>query len=441
MSGIGSHGASLEIARLTRGPRKRLFARRLGLILLGGMALMLFAPWQQSAVGTGRVIAYSPNERELEIQAPIKGRVLKWHFQEGDQVQRDDIIVELADNDPQVIQRYEFERDAVRRRIEAVDASIEALVGRVGSLEQVKRLTLDAADARIQMATSRARAAELKWEAAQAKQRAAELQVERMTALAGEGLESQRNQELAVRDVAEARAGTLEARANLEAARADRAAEQAARESSASDLDAQIASARDELQVARAKRAEAEATLAKVERDLARQRSLVVRAPRAGMLTQVQAREQSAFVKQGERIAVLIPDADRRAVALSVSGIDAPLIVAGQTVQLQFEGWPAIQLGGWPEAAVGTFTGEVAFVDAQATPTGRFRAVVVPTAESDWPASEVLRQGNRANGWVLLNRVTLGYELWRRLNGFPPDLPEEAARMTGFGVKKPKAAP
>lgn len=441
MTGIGSHGASLEIARLTRGPRKGRFARRLGLVLLGGMSLMLLAPWRQTAVGTGRVLAYSPNERELEIQAPIQGRVVRWHFQEGDRVQGDDIIVELADNDPQVIQRYEFERDAVRRRIEAIDASIEALVGRVESLKQVKRLTLAAADARIQMARSRARAAELKWEAAQAKQRAAELQVERMTTLADEGLESQRNRELAVRDVAEARAGTLEARANLEAARADQAAEQAGREGSASDLDAKIASARDGLQAARAKRAGAEETLAKVERDLARQRSLVIRAPRAGMLTRVRAREQSAFVKQGERIAVLIPETDRRAVELSISGIDAPLIVAGEAVQLQFEGWPAIQLGGWPQAAVGTFTGEVAFVDAQATPTGRFRAVVVPTEESDWPAPEVLRQGNRANGWVLLKQVTLGYELWRRLNGFPPDLPERAARLSGFGSDPSETAP
>ncbi|MHA7837554.1 MAG: HlyD family secretion protein, partial [bacterium] len=285
------------------------------------------------------------------------------------------------------------------------------------------------------------RATELRWGAARAKQRAAELQVDRMAALAGEGLESQRNYELAVRNVAEARAGTLEARADLEAARADRAAEQAARESRTSELDATISSARDSLQAARARRAGAEETLAKVERALARQRSLVIRAPRAGMLTHVRAREQSAFVRQGEKIAVLIPDTYRRAVELTVSGIDAPLIVAGQTVQLQFEGWPAVQLGGWPEAAVGTFKGEVAFVDAQASPTGQFRVVVLPDSESDWPSSNLLRQGNLANGWVLLNRVTLGYELWRQLNGFPPDLPEKAARVSGIGVKKAKAEP
>ncbi|MBL8825787.1 MAG: hypothetical protein JNM18_02290, partial [Planctomycetaceae bacterium] len=30
-----------------------------------------------------------------------------------------------------------------------------------------------------------------------------------------------------------------------------------------------------------------------------------------------------------------------------------------------------------------------------------------------------LRQGVRVNGWIQLNQVTLGYELWRQLNGFP----------------------
>jgi hypothetical protein len=36
-----------------------------------------------------------------------------------------------------------------------------------------------------------------------------------------------------------------------------------------------------------------------------------------------------------------------------------------------------------------------------------------------------LRQGARAQGWVLLNRVSVGYELWRQFNGFPPTLPVE----------------
>ncbi len=52
-----------------------------------------------------------------------------------------------------------------------------------------------------------------------------------------------------------------------------------------------------------------------------------------------------------------------------------------------------------------------------------------PSEEDEpWPSAAFLRQGARVNGWVFLNRVRLGYELWRRFNGFPPsvDMPELA---------------
>jgi len=43
-----------------------------------------------------------------------------------------------------------------------------------------------------------------------------------------------------------------------------------------------------------------------------------------------------------------------------------------------------------------------------------------------WPSARWLRQGVRANGWVLLQRVPLWYEVWRQLNGFPPVITEDA---------------
>ena len=41
------------------------------------------------------------------------------------------------------------------------------------------------------------------------------------------------------------------------------------------------------------------------------------------------------------------------------------------------------------------------------------------------PDARYLRQGIKAKGWVLLNEVSIGYEVWRQLNGFPVSLPEE----------------
>ena len=47
-----------------------------------------------------------------------------------------------------------------------------------------------------------------------------------------------------------------------------------------------------------------------------------------------------------------------------------------------------------------------------------------------------MRQGVRANGWVMLSRVRLGYEIWRQLNGFPPVLAKD---QTAAEVKEDKS--
>ena len=54
---------------------------------------------------------------------------------------------------------------------------------------------------------------------------------------------------------------------------------------------------------------------------------------------------------------------------------------------------------------------------------GKFRVVVIPDdTDQPWPDYPYLRQGVRVHGWVLLDQVPLGYEIWRRMNGFPPAL-------------------
>jgi hypothetical protein len=116
-----------------------------------------------------------------------------------------------------------------------------------------------------------------------------------------------------------------------------------------------------------------------------------------------------------------VPKTSSPAVQVWVAGNDAPLINPGRHVRLQFEGWPAVQFSGWPSVAVGTFGGEVALVDPTDDGMGKFRVVVVPDPdEPPWPEYPQLRQGVRAYSWVLLDQVPLGYEVWRRMNGFPP---------------------
>ena len=74
-----------------------------------------------------------------------------------------------------------------------------------------------------------------------------------------------------------------------------------------------------------------------------------------------------------------------------------------------------------------------------------FRVVVSPDVandrESNWPDGRYLRQGVRANGWVLLRQVPLGYEIWRQLNGFPPVVADDEPKSNNKAskVKLPKA--
>ena len=64
--------------------------------------------------------------------------------------------------------------------------------------------------------------------------------------------------------------------------------------------------------------------------------------------------------------------------------------------------------------------------------SARSTSVVVRTDNADpWPTGLYLRQGVRVNGWVLLDQVKLGYELWRRFNGFPPTVKPPDAKKGG----------
>ena len=186
----------------------------------------------------------------------------------------------------------------------------------------------------------------------------------------------------------------------------------------ASRLDFEGASIRvEELE---AKEAEALAQLNAVDVKLSRQSTQLVTAPRDGAILSLVAGDKATLVKAGQTVATLAPSQVDLAAEIYVSGLDAPLIQPGRKLRLEFEGWPAVQFSGWPAVAVGTFGGIVSSVDTAVSPNGRFRILVQEDPSDPWPDQRYLRLGSQVKGWVLLNTVPLGYELWRQLNRFPP---------------------
>lgn len=186
--------------------------------------------------------------------------------------------------------------------------------------------------------------------------------------------------------------------------------------------------ARIRFQELRGRVAEAAAEISRLDVNLSRQSVQIVRAPRDGVILRVNAGDAATFVNAGAVVATFVPDNVERAIELYVDGRDVALVTTGAKVRLQFEGWPVIQFSGWPSVAVGTFGGEVVAIDPSANASGRFR-ILVTEDKSDpnaWPDKRFVRFGAKARGWVLLDRVSVGYEIWRQLNNFPPDFTKNA---------------
>ncbi len=152
---------------------------------------------------------------------------------------------------------------------------------------------------------------------------------------------------------------------------------------------------------------------------LARQQTQLVTAPRAGTILRRITGDKYILVTAGEVLASFVPDVESSAAEVYISGLDAPLVHVGDSVRLQFEGWPAVQVSGWPAVAIGSFSGKVKSIDSARAHLNRFRILVMPEKVTDWPNHYYLKQGLRVRAWVLLSRVTVGYELWRIFNGFP----------------------
>lgn len=392
------------------------------LVVFGSLTLaLLFLPWQQFISGEGRVVAYHPLDRPVMIEAPLSGRVEQAPIVEGQFVRKGDLLVQMADNDPQLLGNLELQRKAAESRRDAARERVASLSRQIEEQERTVPLALTAASNRL--------------DAARFARRTAELQFERIRALHEDdrGLSSRREFELATLERDRTQADYLQAQALLERTEPDLR----------SSINASLAS-RD---AARAELAAAEQAIAALTVQINQAGRQRIVAPRDGVVLRLQATEGS-FLRAGSPVCTLIPETTNRWVELWVDGNDMPLIRArttdasgkvltpGSPVRLQFEGWPAIQFIGWPSVARGTFGGEVVVIDATDNGQGKFRVLVAPdpdevendrgeVSEVPWPGNRWLRQGVRANGWVLLEQVPLWYEFWRQMNGFPPSIPPE----------------
>lgn len=448
--------AALAAARTGR--PTRWFARLLLLLFLFAPFALALVPWQQTVRGRGQVSAYDPTQRKQVVTALVSGQVKKWHVVEGSRVKTGDPIVDIEDNDPDLSGRLDAQRQFLSSRRTAAEDEVNEQKRAVAAQEAAQ-------DAAVKAAKANREAAALLVDVAKEGRKNNEFALgfetrryETFDKLFKDkqfgGLESELNRDEAKMRADRAATDVKRAEAEIKRAEAALLTNQSLVFQADATGTSAVATARRDLRRAEQNVFTVEREIQEIDTRIVRFKARFVKAPCDGTVFRVSANagQGGQLVKEGDELAVIVPDSTDPVVELMIDGVDAPLIAAfiqqtgrGPHVRLQFEGWPAVQFTGWPSVATGTFGGRVRQMDPTDDGFGRFRVIVEPEQlfeEDRWPEGIYLRQGNQAVGWVFLNRVTLGYELWRQFNGFPPVVaPKPPEKDKKDGGKPPKVKP
>lgn len=423
------------------------YAKRLAKLLLVLLAVsilgMMFLPWQQTSRGTGSVVAYAPQERQQTIDAPAKGVIARIGdgLVEGSTVKRGDFILEIQPFAANKVEQLRGQLNDLKTKEGSLAVKAEAQLQMVAGYTEARDFAVSAAEAMVEAAKAKLESKEQLLPGYDAKQKQAKQNFERQASLARQGLKPAKEIEklrkewdVSKSDVASIKQDVLSLKNELTSKR-DQVEEK--RRLAQTKIDYAKAMYQDAIGGAATTRKE----VREVEMKLGETDRLLVHAPRDGTIYRMPLYELGQAIKEGEALLTLIPDSTQNAVELMISGNDLPFVQLKQEVRLQFEGWPSVQVAGWPSTAVGTFEGKVASIDNTDNGKGEYRILVIPTDDPDlpWPedSKRFLRQGVRANGWVQLRKVRLGYEIWRQMNGFPVEIEGKEIKRTKRG-KPPK---
>lgn len=410
-----------EFVKPPRGTRK---VAGIGTVLIILVPLILAtAPWIQNVPSQGRVVAFDPVDRLQVLPAPVTGRVVTVHVREGSRVEAGDPLVEMADLDPLYAMRLDQQAVFAQSKVDALTDSLAFYDQQVELLTESRELAVRIAEYELEMSHQKVILEEQGLVAAIANRDQKLPDAERRERLREKLLVSTLDYQKADAALKEAEAKAQAAEAKVKEAKSGVKAMTVNVTMVKNELQAKLESIRSDREDTRAKVALAEKELTDSITKQERQRTQLVKAPRAGTVIRVSAANRAELINAGEPLIEFLPASDHLAVELWLDGNDAPLVTPGRKIRLQFEGWPAVQFVGWPSVAIGTFPGVVSLVDSHDDGAGRFRMLVEPDKDAaPWPEQPYLRQGARAKGWVLLDQVSLGFEIWRRLNGFPPSL-------------------
>ncbi len=400
------------------------------------LLVVLFLPWTQNVSGKGFVTTLSPEHRPQTIQSPIPGRIEKWYVEEGDFVQRGDTILHISEVkseyfDPLLVERTGQQIEAKTGSVTSYAGKITALTAQIAAINNERALKSRQAQNKLEQARLKVESDSIDLQAARTNLKIAETQFERTQQLREEGLKSLPEVEEKRLKLQETQAKLISQENRLLASRN----EVINAELEINRIDAEyadkISKAQSDLQTARSNQFEAQGQVSKLENDFTnyqiRRGMNYIRAPQSGYINKAIRAGIGETFKEGDRLVGIMPADFKLAVETYVNPIDVPLLHKGEKVRVQFDGWPAIVFSGWENLSYGTYGARIVAIENFISDNGKYRVLLAPDPE-DHPWPEGIRVGSGATTIALLEEVPIWYELWRNLNGFPPDFykPESA---------------
>ncbi len=391
--------------------------------------IFLFLPWTQNIRAKGSVTTLFQYQRPQQVNTIIGGRVMKWYIKEGDYVKAGDTLVQLTEVkvdylDPDLLQRTQEQLTGKQLSVDYYKKKVDVTQQQIGAINTGLELKLN-------QLVNKLNQLRLKVQADSAEAAAANndfiigiKQFNRQKAMYDSGLVSLTQLEIRNQQYQNAMAKNISAENKLANSKQELTITKIEMSALQQENLEKVAKAQGEQFQSLTQIASGQADVAKLENQYA---SYIIRngmyyllASQSGQIVKAQKAGIGEFVKDGDMIAEIVPDKIQYAVEMYVQPLDLPLIAPGQKVRFLFDGFPAIVFSGWPKASSGTFGGEIVAVESNVSVNGKFRVLVKEdVADKPWPKE--LKIGAGANGITLLKDVMVWYELWRKINGFPPD--------------------
>ncbi|WP_396209204.1 HlyD family secretion protein [Flavobacterium sp.] len=398
-----------------------------GFVLL--LLIFLFLPWTQNIKGTGFVTTLKPNQRPQTIHTAIAGRIEQWYVQEGDFVKKGDTILFISEIkedylDPNLIENTGKQVKAKEMAVQSYSDKVKALENQMGAIESEKNLKVRQAQNKLKQSYLKVQSDSIDFEASKTQLKIAKTQYNRSVNLNKEGLKP-------LTDVEEKRLKLQETEAKIITKENDYITSKNEVLNATMELNRiraeyaeKDAKASSDKQTALSVQFDTEAQVNKLKNQYSnyqiRNGMYYITAPQDGYINRALQSGIGETLKEGTPVVSIMPYLYDIAVETYIEPMDFPLINNGEKVRVWFDGWPTIVFSGWPDVSFGTFGGVIVAKENFISENGKYRVLIAPDPkDKKWPKQLSIGAGTQS--LALLNNVPIWFEIWRTLNGFPPN--------------------